>query len=285
VKVFISWSGSREQKVANVLKNWIPLIVQSAQPWVSSEDISAGGRWLQSITRELEECSFGIICVTQANKERPWICFEAGALSKVIESSKVVPFLIDLTPTELTGPLSQFQGVAASSKDDVFKMVMALSKSSGTNAISEEMLGRIFDKFWPELERTITAIRNTKTDKASQLIRTERDILEELLTIARNMERSLLSQANDLPTTPDIEKTNLITSLLQVLGVEVRDSALNGGSMTFEIAMPSEMETFSNQAFQVGMEGAAAALGVTIHLYGHEMEPLTFIPRARKRPS
>lgn len=45
MKVFISWSGKRSKAMANALKEWIPLIVQHAEPFVSDKDISAGDRW------------------------------------------------------------------------------------------------------------------------------------------------------------------------------------------------------------------------------------------------
>lgn len=45
MKVFISWSGTRSKAMANALKEWIPLIVQHAKPFVSDKDISAGDRW------------------------------------------------------------------------------------------------------------------------------------------------------------------------------------------------------------------------------------------------
>ena len=61
MKVFISWSGKRSKALANALKDWVPLIVQHAKPWVSDKDISAGDRWAQAIAGELESSNFGIL--------------------------------------------------------------------------------------------------------------------------------------------------------------------------------------------------------------------------------
>ena len=68
---------------------------------VSSEDIDKGARWSTDIAKELEDCSFGILCVTKENLEAPWLLFEAGALSKMMQKGAVCPFLFDLKMAEI----------------------------------------------------------------------------------------------------------------------------------------------------------------------------------------
>ncbi|MDA9291569.1 toll/interleukin-1 receptor domain-containing protein [bacterium] len=105
MKVFISWSGTRSKAMANALKEWIPLIVQHAKPFVSDKDISAGDRWAQAIAGELESSDFGILCITPENISSEWIMFEAGALSKSMQVGKVIPLLFGLELSDLSGPL------------------------------------------------------------------------------------------------------------------------------------------------------------------------------------
>ena len=88
MKVFISWSGAKSQEVAKVLKQWIPCVIQSVEPYFSSADIDKGARWSTDIAKELQDASFGILCVTKDNLSSSWLNFEAGALSKSIEQSK-----------------------------------------------------------------------------------------------------------------------------------------------------------------------------------------------------
>ncbi|MCL2483300.1 MAG: toll/interleukin-1 receptor domain-containing protein [Propionibacteriaceae bacterium] len=101
MKVFISWSGPLSKKVAQVLKDWIPSVIQAIEPFLSSEDIEKGNRWNTDIARELQESTFGIICVTLENLSAEWLNFEAGALSKTIENTHVAPFLLDVRPSDL----------------------------------------------------------------------------------------------------------------------------------------------------------------------------------------
>ena len=42
MKVFISWSGNKSHKVAMIFREWLPSVIQSLEPYVSSEDIDKG---------------------------------------------------------------------------------------------------------------------------------------------------------------------------------------------------------------------------------------------------
>ena len=96
-KVFISWSGDSSQKVAETLREWIPSVIQAIDPWVSSQDIKPGNRWSDKIKKELDETSYGIICLTSDNLQSDWMHFEAGALAKSMkEDSKVCPYLFQV---------------------------------------------------------------------------------------------------------------------------------------------------------------------------------------------
>jgi len=172
MKVFISWSGAQSRAIAEVLRNWLPTIVQSLEPFVSTQDIPSGGRGLNVLASELEECRFGILCLTQENKQQPWVIFEAGALSKVIDTSRVVPLLLDLRISDLSGPLAQFQAVTANNREDVFSMIKDLAQQSAPPSITEPQLRRIFAVFWPEFESKIAEISSFDTDEPSREART-----------------------------------------------------------------------------------------------------------------
>jgi hypothetical protein len=109
MKLFISWSGKRSQSMAVALRDWFPLVLHYVVPWVSETDIGAGERWALEVAKELEQSNFGIICLTKENIGSPWVLFEAGSLAKSLQDSTVVPLLLDLDFTEISGPLAQFQ--------------------------------------------------------------------------------------------------------------------------------------------------------------------------------
>jgi len=48
--------------------------------------------WFSQISDNLSDTSIGIVCLTQENKDRPWILFEAGTLAKGLSNSRVCTF-------------------------------------------------------------------------------------------------------------------------------------------------------------------------------------------------
>jgi len=117
MKIFLSWSGPKSQGVAIALRDWLPSVIQSVQPYVSSEDIDKGARWSTDIAKELEDSTFGILCVTKENIEAPWLLFEAGALSRWMDKSFVCPLIFDLKRAEVKGPILQFQSTIFETAD------------------------------------------------------------------------------------------------------------------------------------------------------------------------
>ena len=108
MKVFISWSGERSRALAEVLRRWLPAVIQVVKPYYSPDDTVKGARWSTEIAKELESSRVGLICVTPENLDAPWLLFEAGALSK-LGKSRVCPILFGVDPIDIKGPLVQFQ--------------------------------------------------------------------------------------------------------------------------------------------------------------------------------
>src|SRR5580704_6319798 len=109
MKVFISWSGDASRAIADSLRKWLPGVLQAVRPYFSPDDITKGARWEGEISKELAASRIGLLILTSENIEAPWLLFEAGALAKNLEKSKVCPLLFGVEPTDVKGPLVQFQ--------------------------------------------------------------------------------------------------------------------------------------------------------------------------------
>jgi hypothetical protein len=107
-KVFLSWGGELSRKLAEALREWLPAALQYVKPYFTPDDVEKGTKWNAEIAKELETSNIGIICLTRDNTERPWILFEAGALSKTVDKSRVCTLLFNLESTDLKGPLTNF---------------------------------------------------------------------------------------------------------------------------------------------------------------------------------
>lgn len=124
-QVFISWSGKRSLAVAESLCAFIPRVIpQLKDRLFVSTGIEKGSRWSDEIARHLEEADAGILCLTAEGLSSPWLHFEAGALTKGLDtsrarrpddtdastSSRIFTYLHGIAPTAFTGPLAQYSG-------------------------------------------------------------------------------------------------------------------------------------------------------------------------------
>ena len=182
-RVFLSWSGELSHKLADAIRSWLPSVVQFARPYFTPTDIEKGTKWSNEISLKLAECNTGIICLTKENLERPWILFEAGALSKNIERSRVCTLLFDVESSELTGPLTVFQNTKFE-KLEFKALVKGINDLGGEAKLDDPVFDDVFEMWWPKLKEKIdSVIANHKSPKATK--RSERDMLEEVLELTR----------------------------------------------------------------------------------------------------
>jgi hypothetical protein len=159
MKVFLSWSGEPSRQVAEELRRWLPAVVQVLEPFASAADIASGERWSAEIATKLQETNFGIVCLTRSNVDKPWLNFEAGALSKSIADGRVVPYLLGMETADLPrGPLTQFQAKRAN-EEDTLALVQDLNAALDRR-LSESALRDQFEHYWPRLARRLAKIQS-----------------------------------------------------------------------------------------------------------------------------
>ena len=183
-RVFISWSGPQSKRIAEALNDWLPEVIEGVKPWISTHDIGAGQRWGPEINRQLEQTSFGIVCLTRDNLQAPWILFEAGALAKAVDSSRVVPYLFGVPGSDVVPPLGQFNHVSAD-REGTYRLLHGVNAQYG-GKYDDIRLDRKFQKYWPDLERVLAEIPK---DLGKNTHRKERELIEELLELARRQSR------------------------------------------------------------------------------------------------
>lgn len=204
MKVFISWSGETSHKVAISLRDWLPSVIQSIKPYVSSEDIDKGARWSSDIASELDSSSFGILCVTSDNVNAPWLNFEAGALGKTVDKSKVCPFLFKIKRSDVKGPILQYQSTI-NDKNDIFKLLKSINESCEDSNIDEKRLIEIYDVWWPKLEEKLSNINSNEKNNIDKSAEKEvegsniSDVMEEILELSRTNQKLLRDPETLLP--------------------------------------------------------------------------------------
>lgn len=193
MKVFISWSGTPSKQVAELLSIWIGDVLQGIKTWISTDDIDKGSIWFGDITTELNETAVGILCLTQENINSPWILFEAGALSKGLNKNRVCPLLVNLSPTDLKAPLSQFNATLPI-KDDMFKLIKTINSHLKEGRLVEDRLKKSFERCWQEFEDGFTTILVSQKSAKKAPARSIENMLEEILELSRATQKSLQGQ-------------------------------------------------------------------------------------------
>jgi hypothetical protein len=186
MKVFLSWSGARSRVVAEFLRDWISCVLQGTRPWVSTRDLDRGSLWFGEINDQLKDTTVGVICLTQENKTRPWILFEAGALTKGLSTSRICTFLIDLQPKDIEDPLAQFNHTFPV-RESMKGLIETLNNNLGQSALDHRILMIVFDTYWPQFESEFSRILKDTEAASEAKPREDSDILGEILTNTRQL--------------------------------------------------------------------------------------------------
>lgn len=189
-KVFISWGGDLSKQLAEEVKNWLPSVLQFVKPYFTPDDIEKGARWESHIAQELATSNVGIICLTKDNINRPWILFEAGALSKNFGKSNVCTILFNVESSQITGPLTSFQATKFD-KADFKKLIKTINDTGNESKLDAKVLDDVFEMWWPRLEQRINEIIQNYKEELQREERPEREMLEEVLELTRMLTKRM----------------------------------------------------------------------------------------------
>jgi len=153
---------------------------------MSATDIEKGSRGLDEIARALEAMKVGIICLTPENLTSEWLHFEAGALSKTPDAkSRVCTYLLaGLESANLKPPLSLFQATKAN-KTETRDLIRTINKHLDVAPLPEATLNATFEKWWPDLEEKLKALRAPSSAPPPR--RTTNEMVAEILDLNRAM--------------------------------------------------------------------------------------------------
>src|SRR5262249_27748561 len=151
MKVFISWSGERGKQLGEAIRDWLPSVLQSVDPYFSPADIERGSRWDSEIAQALKESNVGIIILTPDSLSSPWIMFEAGAIARSVEKTRVCPILFEVKRTEVIGPLASFQMAVEFTQEEMRKVLSTINNAQ-EKKLDDAALTKAFEKWWPDPE-------------------------------------------------------------------------------------------------------------------------------------
>ena len=176
-KIFISWSKSPSREVAILVESYLKKILPYPNiDWFLSASqetgIESGERFLRILDSKLEKSDFGILILTKNNYSSPWILFEAGALSKNILDSKVVPLLINREKDYIEPPLKSFH-YSSLTKNEFTNLVKSIAKSIfNVKKLNKELNLQLEDrisKTWGDFINDIDVCIKENTSKIKEI--------------------------------------------------------------------------------------------------------------------
>jgi hypothetical protein len=186
--VFISWSKDLAREVAAALKEYLEIVFDPVVlPWMSDQDVELGSRSMAELGETLDRSSFGIIVVTRTNQNSQWINFEAGALSKKVgdPAVSVIPLLVDFdSPTDLAGPLAQFQAIIYG-RENILRMMFVIAERA---AVNRRTVQHRFDTHWATFDDQVQLALKDYPAEASVRERDKEDKTDEMLAILRRLQ-------------------------------------------------------------------------------------------------
>ena len=215
MRIFLSWSGVRSKHVALALREWLPLVLHYAEPWLSEKDIQAGDRWATEVGKELESSAFGVLVLTRENLSAPWMLFEAGALSKAFSAAAVCPFLVGVDFSDLTGPLSQFQAKKAH-RDGMLELIEAIN-ARAPSPVPPDRLRDLMTALWPRLESSFARLPSGDVASGTKP-RSQAQVLEDLVSSVRRLEMRIDQLPKRVDRSPNRGRAAEHTVELEVKG-------------------------------------------------------------------
>ncbi len=160
--VFLSWSGARSDRLATAIQRLLAALAPEL-PTHRSADLAKGEPWSEGLLAQLRGSVDVLICVTPEALASTWITYEAGFIYGSTDKARVFTILFEVEPTDVPGPLQQFQSTRLV-ESDVRRLVAAIAGSDAAGdqwggawenfaADVAEIPPLLLDEIEPEIER------------------------------------------------------------------------------------------------------------------------------------
>jgi hypothetical protein len=127
--------------------------------------------------------------------------------------AQACPYLLDLEPTDLKGPMAQLQAKRAN-REGTLELVRDINKALGEEKLESETLLKVFDRSWKEIEEKFASIPPVQMPEPKREVD---DMVREILDIVRKDRRNRVvvkridpRPARDIPPAGDVASAQII---------------------------------------------------------------------------
>jgi hypothetical protein len=146
-RIFLSWSSPDKDKVLP-LRDRLRTTGLETDVWEYSDDMPAGADIKDEVRQIINGVEIAIICFSDATADREWIVREAEWCFKTMADKKhslrrIIPLRVGPHPKKKT--------------PSILKDIAAFDVSTGTEAVLEEFISKVFTQLGREAPRVIPA--------------------------------------------------------------------------------------------------------------------------------
>jgi len=179
-KLFLSWEGERSLKIAKILNQLIPEVINVSTLFLSSE-IGPGRAWHGDIMKGLRSANFGIAICTPENRDSEWLHHEAGALAMKSENSLQVLCVGFEPPDNLPAPLREIQAVSLG-KAGLKAVLTAINLEILVEDNNKQLFDILYNIAWEKYGEQLVSISKEKPSN-NKTGPSEREILMDTRSI------------------------------------------------------------------------------------------------------
>lgn len=166
MKVFIGWSGNTSEKIASILKSWLPIMNPHIET-LSDSGMEAGANWADCLSQMISSCDCALFCFTEDNVNSTWLSYEAGAVSG--QGKSVISILFDMPRARFSSPLV-FTQLLELTKDSIQTKESMRVLAHNLNelcaeygyAVSPDVLDATFKGIYPTIEKMLAEVRKSR---------------------------------------------------------------------------------------------------------------------------
>jgi TIR domain len=156
--LFVSWSGPRARSMAEALSQWLPGVLPTFRPWISSRQ-SRGTDWAAALFEQIATARATVVCVTSDSIAAPWVLFEAGLLGGR-EDHPLALYVLDVEDDELTSSVLGRFPAFSTTESGTSDLVRLLNGASDTQLPLETVMSYVAGS-WSELEQQLSVVPAT----------------------------------------------------------------------------------------------------------------------------
>jgi tetratricopeptide (TPR) repeat protein len=167
-RLFLSHSHG-DHKLADALKELIErccpghIEVKASSAAPSAGGIALGSDWLDWVHEQVRGSKFTAVILTPKSVDKPWLMWEAGAVSGVSlaarEASTIIPLVYRLSMEQVPSPLRSRQAAHGEDRESIKRVLETLNQSI---SLAPTVFSGLVDSFVPKyLESTAQALAET----------------------------------------------------------------------------------------------------------------------------